>query len=90
MIRKAENVYLYQRDYTSPDFDVALVELNNEVDFARYQHIRPICLQDIGDKNTFDGSKVTVAGWGLTSLTGTTSNVLKKLDQKVISNEDCK
>lgn len=37
----------------------------------------------------FTGSKVTVAGWGLDSFGGRSSNVLRKVDLDVLSNSNC-
>ena len=46
-----------------PQFDFALLELKNEIDFMKHPHIRPVCLPKDANKD-YAGSKVTKTGWG--------------------------
>ena len=49
----------YPLDQTA---DIALLRLRTSVDFARYPHIRPVCLPP-GNKD-YRGKKVVTTGWG--------------------------
>lgn len=68
--------------------DFALLQLKKPVNFAKYAHIRPICLPT-NDKNTYQGRTATATGWGWTSNNGPRSNKLLEVELKVLSNEDC-
>merc|ERR1712055_1147929 len=70
------------------NYDVALIKLNETIDFAKNPHMRPICLpkSDAGD---FAGEKATYSGWGATEWRGNGSNVLLEAEINVMSNKDC-
>ena len=70
------------------DNDLSLLKLSRDVDFSKYEHIRPICLPT-DTTNTYEGLHATVSGWGLTEK-GSTSNVLLEAKVKVISDNQCK
>lgn len=89
-MKSVKEIHLYEPTFTGIKYDVALLELWGEVDFSRFPKIRPICLQDPDDDNTFDGSLATVAGWGHTHIGGPSSNTLLKTELEVISNDVCK
>ena len=73
--------------------DFALLKLSSRVDFARYPHIRPICLPERGFTD-YDNERGTVTGWGRTQVEyfkrnglvkgvgSSASNTLQKLDMK--------
>ena len=78
-----------------PDFnprtmrnDLALLKLDDPVDFNNVPHVRPICLPSNRDA-TFAGLRATVAGWGGT-LESDGSHVLLETDVKVISQDECR
>ncbi|XP_018793725.1 PREDICTED: venom protease-like isoform X1 [Bactrocera latifrons] len=55
-------------DYKSLDYhkDIALIKLNMDIDFRRYQHIAPICLPlKSSDSNISPHDNLVLAGWGL-------------------------
>ena len=74
-------------------YDLALLELSEAVDWARYPHIRPVCLPEEGDMD-YDGELGTLVGWGTDLMhyeviiktlikgvpTGRVSKSLQKLD----------
>merc|ERR1712215_126933 len=70
------------------NFGFALLKLKKIVNFARYPHIRPICLPS-NDENTYQGRIATATGWGWTSNNGQISEKLQEVDLNVLSNEDC-
>jgi len=78
-------------DYNNPvrfSNDLALLKLDNPVDFNNVPHIRPICLPSNRDE-TFTGLTATVAGWGSTLDSGS-SHVLLESDVGVISLTECR
>ena len=64
-------------DTTNTDFDVALIELDEPVNLT-LPNIRTVCVP-YNKKNTYVGRKATVTGWGMTSYSGSTSDVLRKV-----------
>ena len=78
-------------DYNKPvrlSNDLALLKLDNPVDFNNVPHVRPICLPSNRDE-TFTGLTATVAGWGRTIEDGY-SPVLLEADVNVISQTECR
>ena len=56
--------YGYEVDKTSHlVYDFALLELTEPVDWARYPHIRPVCLPG-DEERDYNGEVATVVGWG--------------------------
>ena len=64
-------------DTANTDFDVALIKLDEPVDLE-LPNIRTVCIP-YNEKKSYVGKKATVTGWGMTSYTGSTSNVLRKV-----------
>jgi len=78
-------------DYNRPSGlsnDLALLKLDDPVDFNNVPHVRPICLPSNRDE-TFAGLTATVAGWGRT-LVDDYSPVLLEADVDVISQTECR
>ena len=70
--------------------DIALLELEDPIDFNSVPDIRPICLPSLSLRDeAFVGSKATVAGWGRTKPFGSISSVLLDAEVTVISNTEC-
>ena len=46
---------------SSKAFDIAILELEEDIDLAKYT---PACLATLYDGTSFDGKDVTVVGWG--------------------------
>jgi len=76
-------------DHSTTDIDFSLLKMKKTVDFSKYPHIRPICLPVDASKNYADFT-ATVSGWGTLSSGGSTTNKLREVDVKVLSNSDCK
>jgi len=70
------------------DNDFSLLKLSRDIDFSKYEHIRPICLPT-DTTNTYEGLHATVSGWGRTER-GSGSNILLETEVKVISNYQCR
>ncbi len=70
--------------------DIGLIKLGSSVTFR--EDISPICLpllnQDV-EADGHAGQLHTAAGWGTTRFRGPTSDVLKEIPLRVLSNEDC-
>ena len=69
-------------------YDIALIKLQNDIDFAKYANIRPVCLPESSNRE-YTGFQATVTGWGSTNEKGTKSKILKEIDGVVLSNLDC-
>ena len=67
-------------DVSNTDFDIALIKLKEPVDLS-LPHINTICLPT-NDKKSYIGKTATVTGWGMTSYSGKTSNVLRKVSNR--------
>lgn len=68
--------------------DVALLELDREVDYNRY--ISPVCLpQGRTRLNSFVGTYPTVIGWGTNKYGGREHTALQEVKLPVWSNADC-
>ena len=66
-----------------------MLTLDEAVDFAKYPHIRPICLPDPRE-DLQEGIDVIVAGWGrIGSGSGQSRESLKGAKLKTVSNNDC-
>jgi len=77
----------YQHSTTNDDF--SLLKMKKTIDFSKYAHIRPICIPTDASKDYTDFT-ATVSGWGTLSSGGSTSNQLREVDVKVLSNAKCK
>ena len=81
-----ERVYIhpaYSAD-ASISSDIALLRLGGEYTYPRIELLTPDRL-DLSAPGTI----ATTIGWGLTSDGGAASEVLKKLDAEIISNDEC-
>ena len=75
-------------DYSADSFissDMALLKLEGEHMYPRIELLTPDRV-----KLSEPGTIATVIGWGLTSIGGEGSDVLKKLEAEIISNDECK
>jgi len=72
-------------DFTHLDNDVAILTLDEAVEMS--SAIKTIELAS--EENTFEGSMVTVAGWGLLKESGAMTSVQQKVAVKVWENTDC-
>ena len=69
--------------------DIALLKLRKPVNLRKHPNVRRVCLS-ASRAGTFAGATATVAGWGKTSVNSGFSNVLRKTNVKVLSNNKCK
>ncbi|MYH54240.1 MAG: trypsin-like serine protease [Gemmatimonadetes bacterium] len=82
-----------QRIRIHPDFsadafissDMALLELDGEFMYPRLELLTPDRIE-----MSAPGTIATVIGWGLTSVGGGGSEILRKLRAEIISNDECK
>ena len=76
-------------DHYTTNYDFSLLKMSGKAPFATVNHIRPICLpaDDTSDYNDF---LATVTGWGTLSSGGSTSNKLREVQVKVMTNTQCK
>ena len=71
------------------DFDLALLKTKQNIDFAKFPNIRPICLPENND-NDYNQQKAVVTGWGKMEFNGEEySDVLRKAELRVITNTEC-
>ena len=91
MRKKVERVIVHEQYEGIPFIknDIALLKLEDPVDFDQYPNIRPICLPS--NKNeSYTESRAIVAGWGATGESEGRSYVLLEATVEVLSNETCK
>jgi len=81
----------YEKSPKTVENDIALLELEDPIDFNTVPNIKPICLPSLSLRDeSFVGSKATVAGWGRTNpRPGSGSSVLLDAEVTVISNTEC-
>ena len=54
---------------TKYEDDISVLVLAEEVNLAKWPHIKPACLPGLGgDEDQFAGSQAVVSGWGLTDF----------------------
>ncbi|CAL8070464.1 unnamed protein product [Orchesella dallaii] len=92
-VRRSVDNILIHRNFTSRlDFDVALIRLSEPIDISGVSgnSIKPVCLPTEKDlKKFFVGENATVVGWGHTSDMGEETDVLRRAEVQVVSNEEC-
>ena len=78
----------YNKDDLRDGFDIAILELEEELDLSVYT---PACMARSSDATTFDGKTATVAGWGRIEENDPDSNsaTLQRVDVPVVSQERC-
>ena len=76
-------------NHAMTNYDFSLLKMKKTVDFTKYPHIRPICLP-VDANNNYNDFVATVTGWGTLSSGGSTSNKLREVDVKVLTNTECK
>ncbi|XP_058984781.1 trypsin-1 [Musca domestica] len=88
ILRKVSAVNMH-RQYSPATLqhDIALLKLDQPVPLK--DPIRPICLP-ITSNHNFDFKPAIVAGWGLTSDGGSSSNFLREVTVPVITNAQCR
>merc|ERR1711970_193902 len=71
MKKTVEEIIVHERFIGWPKGvnDIALLKLEDPVDFDKYPNIRPICLPSTSTED-YTGSSAIVAGWGMTGMTG--------------------
>ena len=65
--------------------DMALLEIDGEFMYPRIELLTPDRIE-----MSAPGTTATVIGWGLTSVGGEASEILRKLEAEIISNDECK
>jgi len=69
--------------------DIALLKLQDPVDFNKHPNIRPICLPSNSREN-YAGSRAIVTGWGATGEHEDVSDVLLEANVTVLSDTECR
>lgn len=70
-----------------PTADIAIIRT---VNMKFNDKVGPVCMPIKYEKDLFNSSTVTVAGWGTTDFAGPLPAILQKVDLKTISNDECK
>ncbi|KAI2801783.1 hypothetical protein BLOT_009600 [Blomia tropicalis] len=81
---------IIHEDYNSQNQlnDIALIKLNQSVDFKTNNHLKPICLADM-KFIVRSGYHCVVSGWGKGEKGSVVTDVLQKLDQPLLNYEQC-
>jgi len=74
--------------YVKFDFDFSMLKLSQEIHWAYFPEIRPVCLPT-NPSNDYAGWTATTTGWGLTEW-GFPSNALLEVDLTVLTNYACR
>jgi len=69
--------------------DIALLKLQDPVDFNKHPNIRPICLPSNSEEN-YAGSRAIVTGWGRKGENEDLSDVLLEATVTVLSDTECR
>merc|ERR1711970_352195 len=69
--------------------DIALLKLQDPVNFNKHPNIRPICLPSNSREN-YAGSRAIVTGWGATGEHEDVSDVLLEATVTVLSDSECR
>merc|ERR1719402_390350 len=69
--------------------DIALLKLQDPLDFNKHPHIRPICLPSNSEEN-YAGSRAIVTGWGRKGENEDLSDVLLEATVTVLSDTECR
>ncbi|CAG9792780.1 unnamed protein product [Diatraea saccharalis] len=75
--------------YTSSnyDYDIAILRLQSDIVFS--DRVGPVCLPFKYTNNDMTGAQLTILGWGTLFPGGPKSNVLRKVNVDVISQNSC-
>ncbi|XP_078266928.1 testisin-like [Rhinoraja longicauda] len=83
--RKIKTILLHPRVSTDPNYDVALLELSEPVEYTDF--VQPACLS--AATTSISGQTCTTIGWGQTVQGGLIGNELLKSEVKVYNNTQC-
>ncbi|XP_068203999.1 serine proteinase stubble-like [Palaemon carinicauda] len=81
--------YILHENYNPAlnDFDIALIELPNDLNYESDATIQPICLAEASD--IVDGGKAVATGWGALQFQGTTPDDMQEVVLDIISTTQC-
>ncbi|XP_068204002.1 trypsin-1-like, partial [Palaemon carinicauda] len=81
--------YILHENYNPDlnDFDIALIELPNDLNYESDATIQPICLAEASD--IVDGGKAVATGWGALQFQGSTTDDLQEVVLDIISTTQC-
>ncbi|RWS00609.1 tryptase-2-like protein [Dinothrombium tinctorium] len=68
--------------------DMALIKLKQPINFAKYRHLRPACLQ-LEKPISLKETRCIGTGWGRINSSGTMPDVLQQLEMKEFCRCDC-
>uniref|UniRef100_A0A7N6BHW6 Transmembrane serine protease 6 n=1 Tax=Anabas testudineus TaxID=64144 RepID=A0A7N6BHW6_ANATE len=88
-VARVQRIHLHQYyDDESHDYDLALLKLDRPASMVLAGHARPACLPP-ATHQLEPGLLCWVTGWGALHEQGTSSNVLQKVDVRLVSEEAC-
>ncbi|KAF3687986.1 Transmembrane protease serine 6 [Channa argus] len=88
-VARVQQIHLHQYyDNDSHDYDLALLKLDRPASAMLAGHARPACLPP-PTHQLEPGLLCWVTGWGTLNEGGTASNVLQKVDVRLVSEEAC-
>lgn len=87
LVRLVKTIIVHEKyHYPAHEYDIALVQLANRVEFTRTVH--RVCLPDPDERFPYNIDAV-VTGWGALSNNGETPNVLQEATVKLIDSRTC-
>ncbi|KAK5873352.1 hypothetical protein PBY51_018400 [Eleginops maclovinus] len=88
-VARVLRIHLHQYyDYESHDYDLALLKLDRPASALLAGHAQPACLPPVAHQLD-PGLLCWVTGWGALQEGGSASNVLQKVDVRLVSEEAC-
>lgn len=88
--RDVVSVHIHPEYYAGTlDNDLAVLKLDQPVDFTKNPHISPACLPD--KYSDFTGARCWTTGWGKDAFGehGKYQNILKEVDVPILSHQQC-
>uniref|UniRef100_A0A1X7VJU7 Peptidase S1 domain-containing protein n=1 Tax=Amphimedon queenslandica TaxID=400682 RepID=A0A1X7VJU7_AMPQE len=80
---------IYRLSVISTNRDVSIIELTEEINFT--EHVRPICLpMKSHDSHPTPGTECIVSGYGWTSSSGPSANILRQGTVQIVSWDECR
>ena len=73
--------------YSSLQNDIALLELEEEVDLLSHPHIKPACLP--AQDKVYTGQDAVVSGWGTLTSGGPSTSALMEVGVTIYANDNC-
>ena len=83
----AVKTIIQHEDYSPVMNDIAILELEEEIDLFAYPHIKPICLPT--QDKVYSNQDAIVSGWGTVGSDEPSTSALNEVGVTIFADEDC-